>query len=100
MPLQPQTQAQASDVRPFVPEDGPLVVLAVTVNLFKDQDAIASSRTSQPDGIGVVLGNPEPPSGIDGERDRLNHVGLGGEEGRVKSFGKSHFPGSVGGRDR
>ena len=75
------------------------VELAVAVGVLEDQDAVRARGSAQPDGIRVVLDDPEPPLRVDGEGDRLDDVGLGGEEGGVEPLGQGHLAGGLRRRD-
>ena len=65
-----------------VGEDGPLLRLAVAVGVLEDQDpvAIAEVEPGRALGVGVVLGDPEPPPGVPRHGDRVADLGLGGED--------------------
>ena len=72
-------------------EDLARVELAVAVGVLEDQDAVAdgvlpgSARAF----VRVALGDPEPPALVEGHRDRLRHVGLGGEERGLEAVGNA-----------
>ncbi len=62
---------------------------AVAVGVFEDQDAVAEPEVELLGllGVGVVLGDPEPPAAVPGHGDRVLDVGLGGEDRDVESLG-------------
>ena len=76
---------------PFVPEDLALVEMAVAVGVLEDQDPVLALGLGPPVGVGVVLGDPEPASGVDRERDRLADVGLAREERDLEPSGTVIF---------
>ena len=55
---------------------------AVAILVFKDEDAIAQVEVELlcPLGVGVVLGDPQPPARIPRHGDGILHVGFGGED--------------------
>ena len=71
----------------LVPEDGALVEPAVVVGVFENDDAIAQAKIEVhlAFGVGVILGHPQPAARVGRHGDRILHVRLGGEDGRVKS---------------
>ena len=86
-----EAQLDAGEVGPLVAEDRAAVEPAVAVGVLEDQDAVLALRAAQPDRVRVVLDDPEPPRRVDGEGDRLDDVGLGGEQGGLEAFGQGHL---------
>ena len=66
----------------MVGEHGTPVRAAVGVGVFKNHDAVAQPEVEflGAVGVGKILGDPEAPAGVPGHRDRISHVGLGGED--------------------
>ena len=95
-----EAQLDAGEVGPLVVEDRPAVEPAVAVGVLEDQDAVLAVRTAQPDRIGVILDDPEPSLVVDGHGDRLDDVGLGGEQGDREALGNSDPRGGLFRRDR
>ncbi len=57
--------------------------------VLEDEDAIAALfALGQPVGIGVRLDHPEPAAIVGGHGDRLDEVGLGGEQGGPEALGQ------------
>ena len=83
-----KTQFDAAEALNVVGEDGPSVRAAVGVGVFEDQHAVAEPEVEnlRTVGVRVVLGDPEAPASIPGHRNRVPHVGLGGEDIDVKPF--------------
>ena len=64
----------------LVGEDLARVEPAVAVGVLEDQDAVAGLVVGDADRVRIRLGDPEPAAVVDRERDRLDDVGLAGEE--------------------
>ena len=77
-----EPELDAAEPLDVVGEDRPPVEPAVAVGVLEDQDAVAEAEVELLGavGVGVVLGDPEPPAGVPGHRDRVPHVRLGGED--------------------
>src|SRR5262249_3151991 len=74
-------------VEPLV-KHGALVGAAIAVGVLENDDAILAGRLPPP---GVErLGGKESPAVGDGERDRLDDVRLGGEDGGAETSGQTH----------
>jgi len=74
----------------LIPKHGSLVVAAVAVGVLEDHDAVAELGVPQPElgaGPGVILDDPEPAALVGRDRDRVLHVGLGGEHSQWKPGG-------------
>ena len=91
-PYSAEAQLDPGEVGPLVVKDCPAIELSVVVGVFENQDSVLASRASQPDRVGVVFDDPEPPSVIDGHGDRLDDVGLGGEQANRKPLGQRDPP--------
>ena len=76
---------------PVVVEDRSAIESAVVIGVFEDQDPIFATRPSQPDRVRIVLDDPEPSLRVDGHRDRLDDVRLGGKQADGETFGQ-HDP--------
>ncbi len=76
-----EAELDAGEHLHVVGEDRATVEPAVAVGVLEDQDAIAKAEVEPVGrvGIGVVLGDPEPPAPVPGHGDRVLHVGLGGK---------------------
>ena len=87
------TNLDAGENFPLVPEDGAFVEVAVVVRILKQHDAVVQVRreTGLLVGVGIILGHPEPAARVEGHRDRLLHLGLGGKQGHLET--RRHFEG-------
>ncbi len=63
---------------------------AVAVGVFEDEDAISRLCLRHSPRVGVGLGDPEAASIVDRHCDRLNDVGLAGEEGYFEARRHGH----------
>ena len=87
-----KAQLDPGEVGPLIVKDRPAIEPAVVIGVFEDQDPVLAARASQPDRVGVVLDDPEPPLVIDGHGDRLDDVGLGGEQADGETLGQRDPP--------
>ena len=69
------------------------VEAAVAVLVFEDEDAVAQAEVEllAALGVGVVLGDPQPPARVPRHRDRVLHVRLGGEDGGFEAGRQPHL---------
>jgi len=65
----------ADEIQPFV-EHRAFLERAVAVYVFENENAVRAFPFELLFRIGVGLGDPEPAAFIDGESDRLLHVGF------------------------
>ena len=83
-----EAKLDPGEIGSVVVKDCPAIEPAVVIGVFKDQDPVLAPRASQPDRVRIVLDDPEPSFRIDGHGDRLNDVGLGGEQGERETLGQ------------
>src|ERR1041385_6490259 len=84
----------AHKVQPFH-EHCPFVEFAVTVSVFKNQDAILPLAFRRANRVSVSLGNPKPATIVDGKSDRLFYVRFTSEERGFEARRQGHFFGGI-----
>ena len=72
-----------------VGKDRETVGLAVAVGIFEDLDAIATWSGLAPR-VFEAFGDPDPASLVEGHRDGIDDVGLGGDQFDLKARGNGH----------
>ena len=80
-------------------EDREPVGLAVAVGVLEDLDAVAA-RSGGAAGIFEALGDPDPPALVEGHGDRVDDVGLGGDDLDAESRRHGHGADRLGRRSR
>ena len=65
---------------------------AVAVGVLEDEDAVPGLVVGDATRVGVGLGDPEPAAVVDRHRDRLDDVGLAGEERDLEPRRDRHRP--------
>ena len=85
-----EADREAADEVQAVFEDLAGIEPMVAVGVLEDQDPVAGLFRRDSLRIGIGLGDPQPPAVVEAHRDRLTHVGLGGEELHGKAGGRRH----------
>ena len=91
-PRAAESNFNARDVIQLIIKDGSLVVFAVAISIFEDQDPIA--RSSSVIRIVIRFRNPQSSSIVYAEADRLLNIGLPGKQRDAESIRHNHCPSS------
>ncbi len=90
-----EADLQAADQVQVVGEDLARVEPAVAVGVLEDEDAVLGLVVGHAPRVGIGLGDPEPAAVVDRHRDRLDDVGLAGEERDLETRRDGHRPGRL-----
>ena len=93
-----EANLQRTDEVEALAKHRPLVEGIVAVGVFEDQDPVAGFFGRHPHGIGVGLGHPQAATVVEGHRNRLPHLGLGGEQLHGEAWRHGHRLGGILGR--
>ena len=94
-----ETDLEAADQVQVVGEDLAPVESAVTIGILEDEDAVPGLAIGDAPRVRVGLGDPDTASVVDRHRDRLDDVGLAGEERDLEAGWNGHRPCRLPGRE-
>ncbi len=78
------------EIAAVIEENRTFIEFAFPFGIFEDDDFVFTGAILRPVGIGEILDHPKPTPVVEAHGNRLNNIGLAGEERDIKPLGYLH----------